>query len=88
MADIDLPTHDDISPDGKEIKQAYNWLGDHGQPSYEQLIALAQSGNQESLEQLRQLAEDNNITYSESSDPTDLAEQIYSGISENTQPVD
>jgi hypothetical protein len=63
--------------DQEQIGQAYNWLGDHGQISYKKLIELAQAGTSESLERLHQLADDNNISYDEATDPIQLAEEIY-----------
>ena len=62
--------------DKKQVGHAYNWLGDHGQIGYEQLIKLAQAGTSESLERLHELADDNNVDYDEATDPVQLAEEI------------
>ena len=66
--------------DEKQVGHAYSWLGDHGQISYEQLIEMAQAGTSESTERLHQLADDNNISYDEATDPVGLAEEIYSAM--------
>ena len=71
---------DQDSSDQKQVGQAYNWLGDHGQISYQELIKIAQAGTSESMERLHQLADDNNISYDEASDPVQLAEEIYSAM--------
>ncbi len=66
--------------DQEPIGHAYNWLGDHGQVGYEQLIKLAQAGTSESIERLHELADDNNISYDETTDPVQLAEEISSAM--------
>ena len=66
--------------DQNQTEHAFNWLGDHGQIGYAQLIKLAQSGTSESLERLHELADDNNISYDEATDPVRLAEEIFSAI--------
>jgi hypothetical protein len=66
--------------DQKQVSHAYNWLGDHGQIGYEQLIKLAQAGTSESLERLHELADDNNIGYDKATNPVQLAEEIYSAM--------
>jgi hypothetical protein len=66
--------------DKKQLGHAYDWLGGHGQISYEQLMALAQAGTSESLERLHELADDNNISYDQATDPVQLAEEISSAM--------
>ena len=39
-------------------------------------MELARSGTSESLERLRELADDNNIPYDQATDPVELAEKI------------
>jgi hypothetical protein len=75
-----MPDSNQDPSDQQQIGQAYNWLGDHGQISYEQLIKMAQAGTSESLERLHQLADDNNISYDAATDPVQLAEEIYSAM--------
>ena len=66
--------------DQKQLGNAYNWLDEHGQIGYGQLIKLAQAGTSESSERLHELADDNNISYNEATDPMQLAEEIYSAM--------
>jgi hypothetical protein len=66
--------------DQKQVGHAYNWLGDHGQINYEQLIKLAKAGTSESVERLHELADDNNISYDETTDLVSLAEEIYGAL--------
>ena len=68
------------SADERQASHAYNWLADHGQINYEQLIKIAQSGTPESVERLHGLADDNNVNYDESTDLVQLAEEIYSTL--------
>jgi predicted negative regulator of RcsB-dependent stress response len=67
---------DQNSPDQKQVSHAYGWLADHGQVDYEQLVKLAQAGTPEAIERLHELADDNNISYGEATDPLQLAEEI------------
>ncbi len=64
--------------DQKQISNANDWLSDHGQINYKELQELAQAGTSESLERLRGLADDNNLPYDRTTDPIQLAEEIYS----------
>ena len=64
----------------KQVGQANNWLSDHGQKSFDELKNLALSGTSESLERLHELADDNNISYDETTEPMDLAEKIYTAM--------
>ena len=68
------------SSDQKQVGQASSWLSDHGQLSFQELQALAESGTSESLERLHGLADDNNIPYDETTDPVQLAEKISSAM--------
>jgi hypothetical protein len=63
--------------DKEQLGHAYNWLDEHGQLNYAQLIELAQAGTLESTERLHELADDNNINYNETTDLVELAEEIY-----------
>ena len=70
---------DDFGQDSenqKQVKNAYNWLDDHGQLAAEDLMALAEAGTAEALERLHQIADDNNISYDDATDPVQLAEEI------------
>jgi hypothetical protein len=64
----------------KQIGHANDWLSDHGQKSFDELKILALSGTAESLERLHELADDNNISYNETTEPMDLAEKIYNTL--------
>jgi len=64
------------SSDAKQVGHAYSWLNDHGQITIGRLMELARSGTSESLERLRELADDNNIPYDQATDPVELAEKI------------
>jgi hypothetical protein len=64
----------------KQADHANAWLSDHGQMSFGKLKNLAESGTAESLERLRGLADDNNISYGEATDPVQLAEQISAAM--------
>jgi hypothetical protein len=72
-------TNDD-SLDKKQVGQANNWLSDHGQISYDQLIKLAESGSSEDIDRLHELADDNNIPYDKAPDLVRLAEEINSAM--------
>ena len=66
--------------DSDQIKHANSWLGDHGQVGFEELKKLAEAGTAEATERLHDLADDNNISYDETTDLMDLAEKIYSAM--------
>ena len=66
--------------DQKQLGNAYNWLGEHGQIGYKKLIELAEANTSESLERLHELADDNNIQYDQTTDPLLLAEEINSAM--------
>jgi hypothetical protein len=65
----------------RQVAQAYDWLSDHGQPSYEQVMSLAEAGTDEAIEHLHQLADDNDVSYDDATDLTELAQQVYAAIS-------
>jgi len=64
------------SSDLNQVGHAYNWLREHGQVSYGELRALASERTAESVERLHRLADDNNISYDETTSPEQLAEEI------------
>ena len=66
--------------DQMQSDHAFDWMSDHGQISYRQLMRIAQSDSPEALEKLHEIADDNNVSYDESTDPVQLAEQISSKI--------
>ena len=66
--------------DKKQIGHADSWLNDHGHLNYEKLKALAEEGTSESLERLHELADDNDIPYSQATEPIILAEEISNSI--------
>ena len=72
------PNQDSV--DQRQSSHAYNWMNDHGQINYEQLVKFAQSGTSEDIERLHGLADDNNIPYDESSDLLQLAEEIHTAV--------
>ncbi len=75
-----MPQSDNKSTDQKQVEQAFSWLGDHGTLNYEKLKNLAESGTPEDLEQLHQLADDNNISYDTSTSPMLLMEEIRNAM--------
>ena len=66
--------------DQRQSSQAFNWMNDHGEVNYEQLVRFAQSGTSEDIERLHGLADDNNISYDESTDLLQLAEEINAAV--------
>lgn len=66
--------------DREQVGHSYNWMGEHGQIGYEQLMRLAQAGTPESVERLHELANDNNVSYDETTDPMQLAEEISNAM--------
>lgn len=78
-----MPDINQSDEDQKEIGHAYTWLEKHGQESIEDLKELAQGGSPEGLERLHQLADDNSIPYDDSTDPEQLAEEIFQAMETN-----
>jgi|GEM_PF-3115209 len=74
---------DQDSSDQQQISHAYGWLSEHGQINYEQLKKLAEAGTSESIERLHELADDNNISYDETTDLFQLAEEISRAMETN-----
>ena len=72
------------STDKKQIKNAYSWLGEHGQIDYKMLKELAKANTSESLERLHELADDNNISYDQETDPMLLAQEINNALEADT----
>ncbi len=72
----------------QQTGNSYDWLSNHGQISYEELIKIAESGTPESVERLHELADDNNVIYDESTDMTQLAEEIYSAMENGNTGVE
>jgi hypothetical protein len=68
------------SSDKKQVGQAYNWLSDHGQISFNDLKELAQAETPEAAERLYELADDNNIPYDQTTDLMQLAKEINSAL--------
>lgn len=71
-----MNNNDETSSDQGQISHSYNWLGNHGQISYGELKKLAEAGTPESFERLHQLADDNSISYDETTSLIQLAEEI------------
>ena len=71
---------DQSSTDKKQIGHANSWLSDHGQTGFDELKQLAEAGTPEAIERLHDLADDNNISYDETTSLMDLAEKIYSAM--------
>ncbi len=69
--------------DRAQVSQSIEWLSNHGQPSRGELMRLAQEDTPEARERLQQLAEDNDIAFTESSDLVTLAEQISSALEQD-----
>ncbi|HWW41998.1 hypothetical protein [Pedobacter sp.] len=75
---------DQNSADQKQLDNAYDWLRDHGQIDYKYLKKLAQAGTSESVERLHELADDNNITYDDTTDMMQLADEINRAMETNS----
>jgi hypothetical protein len=78
-----MPDSDQNAADQKQIGHAYDWLDSHGQIKYDELKKLAEAGTSESIERLHELADDNNISYDETTDLAQLAEQISQAMEQD-----
>ncbi len=67
----------------RPVAQAFDWLSDHGQPSYGQIMSLAEAGTDEAIEKLHELADDNDVSYDDATNLSDLAQQVYAALSED-----
>jgi hypothetical protein len=59
-----------------EIEKTEDWRNEHGQPSFEFLQSLADEGTPESLEKLRSIAGDLDVTYDEDTPTNELIGMI------------
>ncbi len=66
----------------QQVKHAYTFMETHGQASFEDLQAMAESASAEDIEMLHELADDHDITYDEATDLHMLAEEIYRSMTE------
>lgn len=63
----------------KEIKEE-DWRNEHGQPSLEFLKSLAAEGSPKSLEKLRAIAQDLDVSYSSEASNEELIDKILAEI--------
>lgn len=71
--------------DLESIQHANEWLNNHGQPSYEVLKSLSDSGTPEAMETLQQLADKYNISYVQDTTPSELVDKIRLAMRENSE---
>ena len=64
------------TPSEKKIEDIKDWRNEHGQPSFKFLQSLAKDGSPESLEKLRSIAQDLDVTFG----PNTTSEELIGGI--------
>ena len=75
------------SIDQEIIKEANDWLNDHGQPTFPKLKRLAEMRTPEADELLRELADDYDVRYDEETPSMKLVDEIMLRVEEEG-PVD
>ena len=75
------------SPTERKLEDIEDWRNEHGQPSFEYLQSLAKESSPASLEKLRSIATDLDVTYGPNTSAEELVRIIQSANRSDPNPT-